>query len=162
MLPPGATATLILAGTLAVGYTLGRFAALAHERKHKVVGGRARLTHTIIMFLLAAVFWSWAALRVSEGISDAGAITFFVALVAAVTLLLSPKCIHGSEATLASVACALPAVNYLVPSPVALFYGHIGIGLYFALGGVVWTLLALAAPTAYRGEDASLWALLAE
>ena len=33
MLPPGAPATLILAGTLAVGYTLGRFAALAHARK---------------------------------------------------------------------------------------------------------------------------------
>lgn len=162
MLPPGAPATLVLVGTLAVGYTLGHVAALAHERKRKVAGGGARLTHAIVVFLLAAVFWSWAALRVSEGIGDAGALTFFVALVTAATLLVSPACVHGREASLASVACALPAANYLIPSPVALYYGHIGLGLYFALGGAVWTLLALSAPHCYRGADASLWALLAE
>ena len=162
MLPEGASATLILIGTTAASYALGRVAALAHERKHEVVGGGARLTHAVVVFLLSAVFWSWAVLRVSQGTGDAGAITFFVALIAAATLLLSPKCIHGKESTLASVACALPAANYLIPSPVALFYGHIGLGLYFALGGVVWTLLALTATTAYKGADASLWALLAE
>ena len=105
------------------------------------------------MSVLATVFWVWAVKRnVDAGkFFDFGAVTFPLAMGAAMTGLL--RVIPSRQAGFAATSCAVVALNYFMPAPFTIAYGNWLLGMYWLLGGGVWTLLALASRQHWRRPD---------